>query len=190
MMWSEWLGLQEVENADELLDAVIEAHKRAALANGNASSSVLAQAAGMQLPFTQTVASALLTFGGPKHGPVRETRELIYGWSAEEIAESLDAGEIIPGWGNSFHDELDPAWVDVDGIVRTKFEKHATRLDLISDLIEDRKERKIYPNASAYTAVTAHIVGLPLGLESLFLILGRLPSWAQQYNQASKRADG
>lgn len=185
-MWSEWLELQEVEGADELINAVLEAHKKAALVNSNASSAALAMAANLKVPFTQSVASALLTFGGPLHGPIRETREMIYGWSAEDIAESLDAGEIIPGWGNSFHDELDPAWVEVDKIVREKFESHASRLDSISALIEDRKERKLYPNASAYTAVTAHIVGLPLGLESLFSILGRLPSWAMQYHQASR----
>lgn len=185
-MWSEWLGIQEVEGADELLNAVLEAHKRAALANNNSSSAALAMAANLQVPFTQAVASALLTFGGPKHGPIQFARELIYGWSPEDIVESLDNGEKIPGWGNSFHSELDPAWVEVDKIIREKFESHAERLDLISKLIEDRKDRKIYPNASAYTAITAHILGMPLGLESLFSLLGRLPAWAMQYHRASQ----
>lgn len=184
-MWSEWLGLQEVEGADELLDAVLKAHKKAALTNSNASSAALAMGANLKVPFTQAVASALLTFG-PKHGPIQFARELIYGWSPEDIAESLDNGEKIPGWGNSFHAALDPAWVEVDKIVREKFGEHAERLDLISKLIEDRKDRKIYPNASAYTAVTAHILGIPLGLESLFSLLGRLPAWAMQYHRAGQ----
>jgi citrate synthase len=185
-MWSDWLGVQEVEGADELIDAVLLAHKQAAMANPNASSNALYSTSQLKVPFSQAVASALLTLGGPLHGPMSEARELIYGWAPEDIKASLDLGEKIPGWGNSFHDELDPSWVEVDKIVREKFANHATRLDAITSLIEDVKKQKIYPNAAGYTAVTAHIVGLPLGLESLFFILGRLPAWAVQHHGATK----
>jgi citrate synthase len=129
-----------------------------------------------------------MTLGGPIHGPTKEARELIYGWESEEIREALNDGHRLPGWGNAFFkDSTDPAWAEVEALLREKYEEHAAKLDTITELIEGVKGKKFYPNAAAYTAVTAHIIGLPLGLEIMLVILGRLPAWAGQFMSQQNR---
>lgn len=182
MSWTEFIGLDKNEETDELVESVLIAHKRAALDNQNVSSIALGLAASVKTPFPQSVAAALQTLGGPVHGPTQAARELIYGWTAEDMFEALSDGQRLPGWGNSFYpDSLDPAWKDVDELLREKYPEQAARLDNISELVSEVRGKKIFPNAAAYTAVTAHIASLPLGLEIMLLILGRLPAWAAQF---------
>jgi citrate synthase len=188
MNWGEWIGLEVEPEADELISAVLTAHKTAALENENVSSVALSLAASVKTAFPQSVAAALQTLGGPVHGPTKEARELIYAWSAEDVQEALNDGHRLPGWGNSFHrDQVDPAWHDVDKMLRENYEEHAARLDNITELISEVKGKVLFPNAAAYTAVTAHIIGLPLGLEIMLLIIGRLPAWAAQYMSQQNR---
>jgi citrate synthase len=188
MNWGEWIGLDVESEADELISAVLKAHKTAALENENVSSVALSLAASVQTAFPQSVAAALQTLGGPVHGPTKEAREMIYGWKAEDMFEALNDGQRLPGWGNAFHKEaIDPAWNEVDALLRSNYEEHAARLDNITELISEVRSRKLFPNAAAYTAVTAHIIGLPLGLEIMLLILGRLPAWAMQFMSQNAR---
>lgn len=188
MNWTEWVGLAAQPENDVLVNAVLTAHRTAALQNHNVSSAALSLASSVKTPFPQSVAAALMTLGGPIHGPTRQAREMIYGYSLKEIREELEDGSRIPGWGNAFFkDELDPAWTEVDAILRTDYETHAERLDEITELVSEVRGRTILPNAAGFTAVTSHIVNMPLGLEIMFLIIGRLPAWAAQYMSAQSQ---
>jgi hypothetical protein len=48
MNWGEWIGLEVEPQADELIAAVLKAHKTAALENENVSSVALSLAASVQ----------------------------------------------------------------------------------------------------------------------------------------------
>jgi citrate synthase len=186
--WTEWIGLPANDDSDELIGAVLAAHRKAALENENVSSIALCLNASVQAAFPQCVASALQTLGGPVHGPAQDARELIYGWDDEEIHEFLVDGNIIPGWGNSFFKEgIDPAWAEVDALLRLKYAEHLERVDAITALVSDVKGTPLFPNAAAFTGVTAHVVGIPIGLEMLLVILGRLPAWGMQFMSQRNR---
>ena len=188
MNWGQWIGLEVKPEDDKLISAVLLAHRTAALENENVSSVALSLAASVKTPFPQSVAAALLTLGGPVHGPTAECREMIYGWKAEDMFEALNDGQRLPGWGNAFWKaETDPAWKEVEELLRESYPEHAARLDNITELISEVRGKKLFPNAAAYTAVTAHIIGLPLGLEIMLLILGRLPAWAMQFMSQQNR---
>jgi citrate synthase len=92
----------------------------------------------------------------------------------------------IPGWGNSFYpNTLDPAWRNMDALIRAEHSKEAKRLDEITDLIRSVKRRVIFPNAAAYTAIVAELLELEMGVEAVLFIAGRLPAWAELYNDCS-----
>lgn len=181
MSWLEWLGFQPNEEVDELLLLLFRSHQTATMSNQNASSIALQVAASVDIPFPQAAASALLTLGRT-HGPATEAREVIYLWSVDTMKAFLENGGIVPGWGNSFHkDSIDPAWADMYKLVQGKFPEHVLKLDERSEVISLARGREFFPNAAAFTAVAAEIVGLRYGVETVLLVAGRLPAWAAQY---------
>lgn len=185
--WTEFIGLEPDPHHDSLIDKVLTAHRTSALENENVSSIALSLASSVNADFHHSVSSALLTLG-KTHGPITMTREYIYGLGLEEIATAVRNGEIIPGWGNAFFkNDIDPAWVKVSEHIRLHNIDHWNKLNQITEVIENCKGKRLYPNASAFTAVTSHIVGLPLGLEMILTILGRLPAWGMQWQSQRNR---
>lgn len=181
-MWLEWLRGDLGADHEELMAALLKAHKIAATDNNNVSSSALMLAASVNTPFPQSVAAALMTLGGDIHGPTTQARNTIYHRSRNDVLVDLKRGKRIPGWGNSFYnDSVDPAFEEVDKLIRTKYKFDAGCLDRVSQVIREFKGKDLYPNAAAYTAVTAELIGLPEGLEIILLIVGRLPAWATQW---------
>jgi citrate synthase len=181
MSWCKWLGQPENVATEELLDTLCWCNQAAATTNANASSAAVANAAVCGSRFEHSVASALLTLGGT-HGPLGAARDVIYRVSEREIIVKLEDGEILPGWGNSFHKKsIDPAFVPMDHLLREQYHEHHKKLDEITQLIFKVRGRCLYPNAAAYGGITAEILGLTHGTEVILFIASRLPSWAMQY---------
>jgi len=166
-----------------LITLVLRAHYIAAKNNENVSSAAIRQAAKLGKEFPEAVASAVLTLGNV-HAPLSRARMILFQSSNSLINEYLIEKVKVPGYGNSFHkDSIDPAWIDVDALLRKDFPEVATRIDEVADLIQAYTNKKIYPNAAAYTAAAAELNNFPYGTEYSILINGRMMAWTEQYSE-------
>ncbi len=185
MTLCEWLGIEETEESESLLEALAVAHRTAASVNQNASSMAVRLASLCGVPFESAVASGLLTFGA-KHAPIADARRFIYQTPPSRQDEQIERGDKIPGWGNSFFkDSIDPAFQEIERYLQNYHPSHLGILDAIGQKILERGGKKLYPNAAAFTAVTADILGIVPGVEVLLVLGFRLPVWAAQYVSAA-----
>ncbi len=180
-MISEWLGVKPAEGHDLLVETLFRCHARAALQNDNVSSAALRLSGAVANSFAASAAAACATLGGPLHGPTDQARVVIYEWIDLDVSDALLAGRKVAGWGNHFYTgEIDPAWKDMEALVRESYPDHAFRLDRVTGWLA-AQGKNLHPNAAAYTAVTAQVLGLPHGVEVLLAIAARLPVWALQW---------
>ena len=185
MSWCKWLGITESEAVETLLDTLSWCHQSAALANNNASSGALVNAAACGAKLESAVASALLTLGDV-HGPVAASRKLLYSTINTVIVKKLEDEELLPGWGNSFYKKsIDPSFVPLDHLIRDQYHEHRDRLDKVAELIFKVTGKTLYPNAAAFTAICAELLSMARGTEVLLFIACRLPAWAKQYVRAT-----
>ena len=167
--------------------ALTKAHQQAALLNNNVSSVALKLASSVGTPFSQSVASALITLGGEIHGPTTLARQVIYSWSKEDIEAYMAKGKRIPGWGNNFFkDKIDPAWDEMFRLLKEDYYPHFENLVAVSSVVNHCSGRYLYPNAAAFTAITAEILELIPGTEIMLAIVCRLPAWATQYAEQKR----
>ena len=82
---------------------------------------------------------------------------------------------------------IDPAWERMEELVADFYPVEAQRLEAISAEIKQATNRTLYPNAAAFTAVAAEILGIPAGVEAVLFLIPRLPVWAEIYDQARKK---
>ena len=179
-------ALADAQFAAAILHAAVnDAHRRATLANDNASAHAVRLAASCGVPFHQAVVAALSTLGAA-HGPARQAREAIYVATDDHLEYQLQQGNRIPGWGNSFHkgSEGDPAWHAVRSVLQEHFLDHWERLLSITHLIVRVTGHWVAPNAAAYTAALAQIEGLPVGTELQILVSARISAWGEVYRDA------
>ena len=125
------------------------------------------------------LASALLTLGG-KHAPIaRIYRTLDQPVSSllESIEAKLCAKDKVEGWGNSFFkNRPDPDWEPVQEVLGS-FPEMNRKVVEVTALLHSY-DKHVFPNAGAYTAATAIILGIPAEVASSLLIIARLPVWA------------
>ncbi len=153
----------------ELLAVVLDAHDRSAWQNANLSSLAIQLGREGAGDFGKAVACALMTLG-VRHGPVTAARRAIY--------HGERTGGRIPGWGNSFHKhEIDPAWQTCADYLKAHYPIHHDALAKVTLELEERGKR-LHPNAAAFTAAAAQILGIPEGVELVLFLMGRLPTWA------------
>jgi citrate synthase len=171
----------------ELLDALSEAHNKSTFRQCPSTIALQCAAQGSGSLY-QSLAAALVAFGG-RHGPVEQTYELLESaYACETLVNDLLAkGEKIPGWGSSFvqSGQGDPHWHQVDQVLIHYFEPFRWRMTKFTDALHTRG-RMILPNPSAYTALTAIIVGMPKRLSPYLLIMGRLSAWAEIFLNETK----
>jgi len=161
-----------------LLGLISDAHAGAAFTNDNISNAAVCLASKGAGDFGKAVIAGVSTLGRV-HAPVTAARRMIYGTSARSFSARLESGKPIPGWGNSFFkDGIDPAFAEIDEFLRVHFPEDAKRLDDFTEIIEKKKGKKIYPNAAAYTAIVAELLGMPAGTEAVLVVSARLPVWA------------
>lgn len=162
----------------DLLDQVLEAHRRSAL-RANASTVVLQNAFAASGSFTQAVSAALNTLGWP-HGCVREAYRHLAG---DLILPPMFLNEKIPGWGNAFHKGCpDPLWTEVDRTL--EMFDIARRLEAITAALHQRGKR-VFPNPAGYTAAAAIALGIPEALSPALFVAGRLDGWAELLAQST-----
>lgn len=173
------------EPQTELLALMNRAHDESAR-RGNISSVVLGNTAIGSGSYTNAVAAALLTLGGV-HGPLQQTQELLEREDAADVAERmLVAGKKVPGWGNAFVKfKFDPAWAPVDLFLKEHFPVLRQRLYDITMMFH-KNGKHIYPNPSAYTAVTAIVLGVPARACASLFIAARLKAWTDIYLDNTK----
>jgi len=167
-----------------VLELLIKAQYQAAMNNDNVSSAMVRQMAVVGEPFEKAVAAALLSLGGPVHGPTADARHVLFTADDAEIKERMLRKEKIPGFGNQFYrDKVDPAFAEFYTEIENNHPEIWTRLTHVAALIMEVKGKFFYPNAAAATAITAELMNLAEGTEIQLLVMGRLPAWAQQWSK-------
>jgi citrate synthase len=180
----EWLTIEPSEERERLLETLFECHREAATNNENLSSVAIMQVASAGRGIESAIAGGLMTLGDI-HGPVSQARVMIFTADDEQLWASLEAGRILPGWGNAFFKgEMDPAIKPMAELISQEYPKIDNRLMRITEIIAEVKGKRIFANAAAYTAVTADLLELPLGVEMVLAIAARLPTWTSQYLEA------
>lgn len=171
---------------ESITGALFRAHSNAAIKNeSNLSNQAVALAAQGSQSFCQSVIAGLATLG-KSHAPVTEARRLLYQTTIPDIDKMIASGKRIPGWGNSFYKEsLDESWVEFDALLKAEHPAHHHTLETITALLASHG-KKLWPNAAAYTAVTAQIIELPWGTELQLVIVPRVYVWAEIYAKAMK----
>jgi len=184
MTLCEWLTIEPSEDRECLLETLFECHREAARNNDNLSSTAIMQVAGAGKDIESAIAGGLMTLGSI-HGPVTQARVMIFTAEDGQLWDSLAEGRILPGWGNAFFkDQMDPAIKPLANLIMEEHPKINGRLTRITEIISEVKGKRIYANLAAYTAVTAEILELPLGIEMVLALGARLPTWTSQYLEA------
>ena len=170
------------QEQQELLGATLQAHY-ACTFRDNPSTLAFQLAFEGSSSFSQAVSAALCSFGGG-HAPLLQTYELLASESPNfQAMAMLDRGEKVPGWGTSFKN--DDSWNRVQSIISRDFPQWSEVLSSVTKVLNDNG-KPIQPNPSAYTVVTALVIGLPKEMVSWIIIQGRLGAWLTLGNQVIK----
>lgn len=171
-----WRNTALSKEEELLVKETCEAHTRSAM-RANPSSEAARNSALASGDYTKSIASALLTLGG-KHAPIRETMEFLDNQDIELVANLiLNAGEMIPGWGNSFvKNEPDPFWIKVDDAL-CAFPEVYDRITKVTALL-NKEGRNLFPNPSAYTAAVNIVIGVPREIAEILFLKFRIDSWS------------
>lgn len=159
----------------------VEAAHAASCNRPNYSVSSLKLAGAGSGRLTNAYIAALASLGG-QHGPIEETYQFLSSPDPVDVAiRRLASGQKIIGWGNSFvTNKPDPQWTEVDSILREDFNEHYAKLSAVSGLLVDKG---LFPNPSAYTALTAIIVGLPRWASPYIFVASRIDAWTKVVGQ-------
>jgi citrate synthase len=168
---------------EELLEALIKAHYRAALENDNLSKQVAAMVTAGSGDFLKAVAAGILSLG-TIHGPLLQARQLLRTATPALIKKILSQKNVrIPGWGNSFFkDKTDPAWNDVATLMRKK--TIWKKIEMIDAAIK-AEGKNIFPNAAIFTAGALEEMKWTDGTEGIIFLTARLPVWGLTFKKVS-----
>lgn len=175
--------LSETETA--LFMALFDAHYKSVFRD-NPSSVTMQIAASSSNDYVQSLCAALLTTGGP-HAPLVETGRLLEHDHPDRLAIlMIEAGDKVPGWGNGFvKDGIDPLWQPVHDLIEKHWPVELARLDAVTGVLRDAG-KMIWPNPSAYTALTGIILKLPLAALPWLFVASRLNGWTKLFIQQQK----
>lgn len=179
-------SLWKLDDHPELVSALFAAHREAAIGNDNASKIAVQQAWGGSGRFENAMIAGLATIGA-LHAPLTAARDL---WEDSDpvsrMQEMLGARQRYPGFGNSFWAGTDPAFKQVDDVLRDggyegRYSPWSIQMIGMCDYVKGVHAwgRLHFPNAAMYTAIVASICEVPRGLESALFALARIPAWAE-----------
>lgn len=170
-----------------ILEACLHAHHASAL-RGNCSHQAVVIAAFGSGDYFKAMAAGLLTLGG-LHAPLVQTYEFLEQFTeAEDVTQVLSQHRRVPGWGNGFvKDGPDPLWIALDAQLRVESPVWMAKIDRITEILHEYG-KKIHPNPSCYTAVTALHLGIPQYAVGEMLIRGRLKAWTEEFGRIQKEA--
>lgn len=173
-------NLWKLDDHPELVSALFAAHREAAIANDNASKIVVQQAWGGSGRFENAMIAGLATIGA-LHAPLTAARDLWESWYADEFRWDDLTGGQVPGFGNSFHPAGDPAFLEVERVLKSSVHcfEFGKLVDLENYVQRCTRKHNLRMNAAMYTAIVASICEVPRGLESALFALARIPAWAE-----------
>lgn len=160
-----------------ILSALFRGHIKAAVDNENASSSIFRAYKQIGKGTPECLAAAFLTTGGT-HAPVTHARRILYAPTMREVQMLLSMEKPIPGFGNSFYkDRIDPAFDEFVNLAQET--PHYRKIIEVGNLIESKSGSKLHPNAAAFTACMAEILGLKPRMEFALFAIPRMCAWLQ-----------
>ncbi len=175
---TDWLqftsGPLTLAERERILAALWRAHVTSSTNNEqNASNVAVMVSAAASGSVANALVSAIAATGG-RHAPVTQARRQLY---REKAPDKLPERWVVPGFGNSFFkDRIDPAWDSVVALLRS----HANVWGPIEtwQALFRAANKGVHPNAAAFTAAVAELVGWPEGLEPVLVIQPRISVWA------------
>lgn len=152
-----------------LLEALFQAHAKAAADNANLSKQAAVQAYQGSGDIGKAIMAGICTLGH-LHAPLMQAYRLCY-LSPEAVGDIRINWQRVPGFGNSFHKGLgDPAFFPVRDMLPDEVERALSDVEVVV---------RRPANAALYTAIVLHLENLPPEAGMLIFIQARTPVWVQ-----------
>ena len=174
-------------NAAAILSVLNAAHEASALRRNPSHEALILATVGSG-SYLQAITAAMMTLGGT-HAPLVETCYFLkQAQPAESVPRIISLRRRIPGWGNGFvKGEADPIWTETDQVLREAAPELMAKVEAVTTALHEAGKR-IYPNPSCYTAVTALLLELLPEASPFLFLYARLPKWTEEFCRISQGA--